>query len=294
MTGSIFYVYVHFRASDALPFYVGKGKGKRAYAVSGRADRWTKTYKKHGHSVRIVTGGLTEAQAFDLEKKYLADLRKRYPSHIVNITDGGDGASQVEVTGPKKQAIREFYARHGRMPSRRAKDPNEHALGRTCSDYVDEHSRSFDAEFREWYVDRSPLHQVRDRTAKAKTEVLDYIAEHGKLPPSTDKRYHAFYRYYSECSSVFDAGFAQQADKLLEGKRQKDSIAGRLALVVRILTQENRSPSQYAKDPEERTVAKWLGLYVKRHLDVKEQLKSLGYGRKGGRPRKRNCYLGVL
>ena len=42
-----FYVYIHKRQSDGIVFYVGKGRGKRAYYFHERNDHW----KKHSRSM---------------------------------------------------------------------------------------------------------------------------------------------------------------------------------------------------------------------------------------------------
>lgn len=89
------------------PFYVGKGKGKRAWSHLDAAKRATKLSGKHKVSkikkilrdtgkppiVKIKRKGLLNQEAYELEQKLISkigrsDLRK---GPLVNHTDGGDG-----------------------------------------------------------------------------------------------------------------------------------------------------------------------------------------------------------
>lgn len=97
-----FYVYVHRRLSDNKPFYVGKGKDKRAYAENGRNDYWNATKNKHGLVVEIVFDNLTENEAFQCEVDTILEFRYfGYP--LTNLTDGGDGTSGYKVTDSAKK-----------------------------------------------------------------------------------------------------------------------------------------------------------------------------------------------
>lgn len=108
-----FYVYVHCRQSDMRPFYVGKGHGRRAYETSEkrRSKHWVNTARKHGVYVNILQSDLTEAEAFELEKKVIADLRQQGHT-LVNMTDGGEGASGVKMTDEKKALLRSVLLGH--------------------------------------------------------------------------------------------------------------------------------------------------------------------------------------
>lgn len=62
----MFYVYLYLR-DDGTPYYVGKGKGRRAYNHGGRPC------KKPSDISRIIihTENLTEDRAFSLEKELI-------------------------------------------------------------------------------------------------------------------------------------------------------------------------------------------------------------------------------
>lgn len=97
-----FYVYVHRRASDNLPFYVGKGKDKRAWNFHARSKFWNNTKAKHGVIVEIVFEDLSEEEAFQCEKDTILEFRYfGYP--LVNLTDGGEGASGLTPSEITKQ-----------------------------------------------------------------------------------------------------------------------------------------------------------------------------------------------
>ena len=89
---NIFYVYLHRRKTDNKVFYVGKGKGKRAYSKHGRSNWWKRTVEKHGFVVEVVFSALSEEDAFQCEKDTILEFR--YFDHpLVNLTDGGEGMS---------------------------------------------------------------------------------------------------------------------------------------------------------------------------------------------------------
>lgn len=85
-----FYVYRHIRLDTRRPFYVGKGHNTRAYDSKGRNSRWVNIVNKHGYLVEIVASGLTEADAFKVEKKFIK-IYKAFQMCEANFTDGGEG-----------------------------------------------------------------------------------------------------------------------------------------------------------------------------------------------------------
>lgn len=97
-----FYVYVHRRLSDNKPFYVGKGKGNRAYSLSGRNDYWKNTAKKHGFSVELVFEEMNEEDAFQCEKDTILEF-KYFGYPLTNLTDGGEGSTGYKVTEKAKK-----------------------------------------------------------------------------------------------------------------------------------------------------------------------------------------------
>lgn len=88
-----YYVYLHKKASDGTPFYVGKGCRNRAYSKSKRSDWWRNTVNKHGYEVIILEYGLSESVALEREKYWIKfyGRQNQGTGPLVNITPGGYG-----------------------------------------------------------------------------------------------------------------------------------------------------------------------------------------------------------
>lgn len=85
---SSFYVYQHIRLDNEKPFYVGKGRAKRAWDSSKRNPYWKNIVSKSGFKVEIIKDKLTESQAFDLEIETIKRFRES-GLKLVNLTEGG-------------------------------------------------------------------------------------------------------------------------------------------------------------------------------------------------------------
>jgi hypothetical protein len=94
-----YYLYRHVRLDKNEPFYIGIGSGKRAWN-NDRRSNWWKGIAKHGYDIDIMLDDLTWEQACNKEKEFIklygrTDLNKGI---LVNMTDGGDGATGKIVT----------------------------------------------------------------------------------------------------------------------------------------------------------------------------------------------------
>lgn len=102
-----FYVYIHVKPNNGEIFYVGKGRGKRAYEQhkNRRSKFWKRVVNKYGLDVFILENNLTEDEAFELEKKYIKRIGRRdlNTGTLVNMTDGGEGAA-----GHSEETIRKI------------------------------------------------------------------------------------------------------------------------------------------------------------------------------------------
>jgi len=92
-----FYVYEHWRTDRDECFYVGKGKGNRAYNMRKRNAHHKAIAAKVTRDgcaidVRIVMSGLTENEAFCLEVERIAFWRS-VGVDLTNMTSGGEGTS---------------------------------------------------------------------------------------------------------------------------------------------------------------------------------------------------------
>lgn len=97
-----FYAYIHCRP-DGTPFYVGKGRGRRANVVK-RVNRWHSHIVASDGAHNILIGKLdcsSEAIAFELEKGLIKCL-KRMGHTLVNMTAGGEGSTGY-VSSPESR-----------------------------------------------------------------------------------------------------------------------------------------------------------------------------------------------
>ena len=106
MTTSVFYVYEHWRLDRDECFYVGKGKGIRAYKMRDRNAHHRAIMGKlaregSGMEVRMVATGLTEDEAFSLEVERIAFWRE-IGIDLANRTNGGDGVSGLKMSDEAK------------------------------------------------------------------------------------------------------------------------------------------------------------------------------------------------
>ena len=112
MTGSRnYYVYEHWRLDRDECFYVGKGNGGRAFSMKNRNRHHQAIVSKlsrigSAFEVRIVASGLSEKEAFSLERERIQFWRES-GIDLTNITNGGEGTSGFHHSEETKRKLSE-------------------------------------------------------------------------------------------------------------------------------------------------------------------------------------------
>lgn len=94
------YVYQHRNPSTGEIFYVGLGKYNRCNQRAQRNKYWKNYVNKHGLLVEILAQGLDRAEAAELEKRLIEELRPK-----CNFSSGGE--SRLVVGVPVKAFTKE-------------------------------------------------------------------------------------------------------------------------------------------------------------------------------------------
>lgn len=89
-----YYVYIHTKADTNDAFYVGIGKGNRAWKKnkSSRSNEWMDVYNSHGRDVNIYADDLTREEAEIMEVGVIADYLDA-GFDLVNKSAGGHGGA---------------------------------------------------------------------------------------------------------------------------------------------------------------------------------------------------------
>ncbi|QIG68662.1 Seg-like homing endonuclease protein [Rhizobium phage RHph_TM3_3_14B] len=99
------YTYV-WRDSSGVPFYVGKGTGRRAWSTTQRSKEFKAVQSQGGCSVEIVDYFIHESQAHAHEVELIKLYgRREFGGSLVNKTDGGEGASGFVHTAETRAKI---------------------------------------------------------------------------------------------------------------------------------------------------------------------------------------------
>jgi FMN phosphatase YigB (HAD superfamily) len=110
---AIYYVYEHYKPSSNIPFYVGKGKLKRAYSILGRNKYWQRIVAKYkGFEVKFIAKDIDEELAFLVEEERIDQLKK-LNIKLCNMTNGGEGPSGFKLP---KQALKKLSKIHKGKP----------------------------------------------------------------------------------------------------------------------------------------------------------------------------------
>lgn len=122
---NIYYVYAYIR-KDGSPYYIGKGKGDRAFSKT----HITKPPKDKSRIIFLYKS-LNEEEAFSLEKEYIYILgRKDNGTGILrNLTDGGEGNSGRKASLETKLKMSQtrkgrVFVNHGKISRDKIRNAN--------------------------------------------------------------------------------------------------------------------------------------------------------------------------
>ena len=103
-TENIYYCYVYKR-EDGTPYYIGKGKGSRAFISNGRITN----PPRDRTNIFFACEGVSETEAFEMEVALVSLLgRKDLGTGILrNQTGGGEGASGLSHSEESKRKMSE-------------------------------------------------------------------------------------------------------------------------------------------------------------------------------------------
>lgn len=120
-----FYVYEHWRPDKDICFYVGKGTERRAWTPFGRS-KWHRHISEKLKSVglevdvRIIDDGLTDEASKALEIERIA-FWKAAGVKLINLTDGGDGAPQRQISAETRAKLSAANTGHRHSEETKAK-----------------------------------------------------------------------------------------------------------------------------------------------------------------------------
>jgi hypothetical protein len=123
-----FYVYAYLRSKDSptskagIPYYIGKGTGKRAWATHGSKIQIPKLIE----NIVILETNLSEIGAYALERTYIRWYgKKTHGGLLINLSDGGDGVSGYIRSESSKVRSKEFGRKMSEIALNRKLTPEQ-------------------------------------------------------------------------------------------------------------------------------------------------------------------------
>lgn len=114
----MFYTYAHYKPDNSV-FYIGKGRGRRAWAKDYHNNHWNHIVAKYpDYKIEILARWDTEQEAFDHEV-FLIDTFRAMGIKLTNVTNGGTGVSGYKHTPESIQ--KRLDSMKGYVPSEETK-----------------------------------------------------------------------------------------------------------------------------------------------------------------------------
>lgn len=129
-----FYVYLHIKLTNGEPFYVGRGKGSRAYE-KGRGRRsqyWFSIANKYGFDVIFLENNITGDLSLELEKYWIGRIGRMDLGlgPLVNFTDGGEGACGISKEAKEKRS-KQMKGKNVWMKGRKLSDETRERMSKS-------------------------------------------------------------------------------------------------------------------------------------------------------------------
>lgn len=165
----IYYVYAYINSKTMLPYYIGKGKGKRAYTYHG-----TVSVPKNRNFIVFLETNLSEIGALAIERRMIRWYGRECDGSgiLKNLTAGGEG---VSMPGHLNNMFGKFHTEDSKFTmsqNRKGKysGKDNHMFGKKGelhpsfgkSYMTEEQRRSASARMKNRNIDEKELQRIRE------------------------------------------------------------------------------------------------------------------------------------